>query len=49
MTQEVRLAGMGMGDRMAVEFARCIHSVPAVHKIDIQDNNLTDKGKVAVC
>ena len=44
LTHEFQLAGMGMGDKMAVEFANSIQSVPVVHRINIEDNNLTDKG-----
>ena len=46
LTHEFNLAGMGMGDKMAVEFANSIKTIPVVHRINIGDNNLTDKGTV---
>jgi hypothetical protein len=44
LTQSFELAGMGMGDAMAREFAGSLRTIPAVCCINVEDNNLTDKG-----
>eukprot|EP01038_Epipyxis_sp_PR26KG_P006330 gene6330-8716_t len=42
LTTEINLSHYGIGDKMGKVLAECIHLLPAIEKINLKDNNLTD-------
>eukprot|EP01038_Epipyxis_sp_PR26KG_P005859 gene5859-8083_t len=43
-TKKLNVSHYGMGDEMAILFAEAIVDIPFIESLNIEDNNLTDKG-----
>lgn len=47
--EEISIAGLGLGDDVAVALAEVLPQLPCVRALNVRDNRLTDKSLIPIC